>query len=149
MSARPQSDRLSIDHLLASPWFAVLERPRGSVQVTRTDRGFASAEEIERAHTEMEAVLDALERERRSILVDLRRAPSRNDPEFEQAMVAHRQRMFARFRRRAVLVRSAVGGLQVRRHARQDGHGDLEVFTDLEAALTALADAASSPPRKA
>lgn len=128
---------LSGDHgatLLASPFFDVVRRGR-LVQVARTERAFASAADIDRGHDELARVLDALPRARMGILVDLRLAPARNDPEFEKAMAMHRRRMFDGFARRAVLVKSAVGKLHVQRYARQDGDGELEVFTDPDAAL--------------
>jgi hypothetical protein len=120
--------------LLQSPWFHVTRR--GSVlEVARTDRGFETLGELDRAHFELFQVLDALPRARCSIVVDLRLAPPRNDPDFEQAMLRHRPRLFEGFARRAVVVRSAVGRLNVQRHAKTDGHDDLAVFTDLDAAF--------------
>ncbi len=120
--------------LLTSPFFEVVRYDR-VVRVARTERALESAVELDRAHDEVTRVLDTLPRSRMGILVDLRLAPARNDPEFEKAMAAHRTRMFSGFARRAVLVKSAVGKLHVQRHARQDGHDGLQVFTDPDAAL--------------
>lgn len=105
------------------------------VLVRRTAAHFDSAEDVERGHAELVQVLDGLPREQLALLVDLRQAPARNDPEFERLMQAYRPRIFARFARRAVLVKTAVGRLHVQRHARSDGHSDLGVFTDEQAAL--------------
>lgn len=124
--------------LYTSPFFEVLRRADRIVQVARTDRAFASVEELDRAHTEVVNILDALPRAELSILVDLRLAPGRNEADVEAAMAPHRLRLFEGFARRAVLVRSAVGRLQVRRHAMKDGHDDLRVFTEAPAALEYL-----------
>ncbi len=128
----------AVTRLCTNPWFELVRRDR-VVLLTRSDRTFDTAEELSQAHEEVIGVLDGLPRETLGILVDLRLAPSRNDPEFERAMLEYRPRLFGRFARRAVLVRSAVGKLHVQRHANQDGHRDLEVFTDLDEALTFVA----------
>jgi serine/threonine-protein kinase len=54
-------------------------------------------------------------------VVDMRKAPSRNDKDFEAAMQPLRHRMSARFSRISVLVSSAAGRLQVSRIDRHDG----------------------------
>jgi hypothetical protein len=55
------------------------------------------------------------------LMIDVREAPSRNDPQYEEAFKRHRPRIFGGFERRAVLVKSAVGLLQVNRLARAAG----------------------------
>ena len=55
------------------------------------------------------------------ILLDMRLAPGNNDPEFEQVMAGLRPRIDAGFLRIGVLVRSAVGALQLRRWVSSDG----------------------------
>lgn len=126
--------------LLTSPWFEVARHGR-VVEVRRTERGFETVGELDDAHLELIRTLDTQPRVRLGIVVDLRLAPARNDPDFERAMVRHRPRLFESFVRRAVVVRSAVGRLNVQRHARNDGQGDLAVFTDLGAALDYAAEA--------
>lgn len=116
--------------LLANPWFEVARTADRVVRIARTEQSFESASDLDRAHRELSAVLGRLPRERLGVLVDLRRAPARNDPEFERLMPEHRRRIFEGFARRAVLVKSAVGKLHVQRHARNDGYPDLTVFTD-------------------
>jgi len=124
MSAPSQPD------LLKSPFFEVGRSSDGFVCVTRTARAFESADELDAAHRELAAALDRLPRTRLGLLVDLRLAPARNDPEFERQMPEHRARLFEGFPRRAVLVQTAVGKLHVQRHAQSDGLRDLAVFTD-------------------
>jgi hypothetical protein len=118
--------------VLASPHFEV-RRAEQVAEVVRTEQPFATLAELERAHGQLEDVLDTMPRAKMALLVDLRRAPSRNDPEFERIMSKHRHLMFDGWKLRAIVVRSAVGKLQVQRYARDDGF-DVEVFTDVAAA---------------
>jgi hypothetical protein len=55
------------------------------------------------------------------MLYDSRAPVGRNDPEFEQAMASLRPRIDHQFVRIGVLVRSAVGALQMRRWVSSDG----------------------------
>jgi hypothetical protein len=55
------------------------------------------------------------------VVVDMRQAVPRNDPEFENAMQQLRQELQSRFRRLAVLIESAMGVLQVDRLTRIEG----------------------------
>ena len=75
-----------------------------------------------------------------SLLLDMRRAPPRTDDAFEAAINVHLNPILVRFRRRAVLVRSAVGVLQVNRVSKKMGatDDDTAVFRDDEAAAEAF-----------
>lgn len=128
----------SVENPAYEPWFAIDARADGVVVVTRSNVPFASIAEVERGYGAAVAHLESLERRGLSLLVDLRRAPSRNDPAFETAVAPHRRRMFSAFSKRGVVVRSLVGKMQIERHATEDGHS-LEVFVDFAAALRALA----------
>jgi hypothetical protein len=72
------------------------------------------------------------------LLNDQRLAPGRNDPEFEQALVRLRNRLYPLFRKRAVLVQSMVGKLQLTRLSKADGltrlvsQDEAEIFRYLE-----------------
>lgn len=67
------------------------------------------------------AALDSVGRTGRAMLFDTRAPMGRNDPAFDQAMASLRPRIDIGFLRVAVLVRSAVGMLQVRRFVSEDG----------------------------
>lgn len=99
------------------------------VRARRTDAGFDSLAEVARVHAEIAELLEGLPRRRRRLYLDLRDAPSRNDEAFERALAPLRQRMLAEWERVAIVTRSVVGGLQVRRHAREDGL-PVHVFSD-------------------
>lgn len=96
---------------------------------TRTTAVFPSLAQLEHSFGSGSAALERLERARYALFVDLRDARGSNDPAFEQAMVHARRRLMTGFARIGVLVKTASGALQVRRHAKEDGV-DLGVFTD-------------------
>jgi hypothetical protein len=83
-----------------------------------------------------------------ALLVDSRRAPMRNDPEFEERLATARARIVARFSRVAVLVSSALGKLQVARYGRED-QSSPRVFDDEAAARAFLASRPARPSRRA
>jgi hypothetical protein len=103
---------------------------------SRSSVGYASLEDIERESLEIERALQRAGKIR--LLVDLRAATPRNDPEFEQAIVKVRRKLFGGGQQVAVLVRTAMGALQVKRHVREDGFA-VEVFTNESMALAHLA----------
>lgn len=76
------------------------------------------------------------------LLLDMRDAPMRNDVEFERAMGNEVATLLAGFRRRAVLVKTAVGALQLHRAARslwgEDPDSQPEVFRDEAEAMQHL-----------
>jgi hypothetical protein len=107
------------------------------VRVTRSNEPFATIAELHESLRSLNAHLDSVRRASYRVLVDTRQAPSRNDPEFERAFAPHRAQMLAGFERRAVLVRSLAGKLQVQRHSREDAV-DNQVFTEEAKALAWL-----------
>ena len=74
--------------------------------------------------------------ERMRLLLDIRISVGRNDPKFEAALAEPRRELFHRFANTAVLVRSAVGRLQVARHIEDDGFSEkVRVFVDEDEAI--------------
>ena len=110
------------------------ERRGRVVVVRRSAKGFDTLQEVERVHARLAEAVEALPRSNLGFYLDLRRAPSRNDPGFEEAIAPHRARFLSGWSRAAVVVESAVGGLQIRRHAAEDGT-DVHVFDDPDRAL--------------
>ncbi|HEY0093505.1 MAG TPA: hypothetical protein VGB96_04240, partial [Archangium sp.] len=103
-------------------YFTVLVDERmGLVRTTRSDKPFTSMQELEAAFAGLIKALDDLGRARYALLCDIRAAPGRNDPEFEAVLQRVRLRWIGGFRKVGVLVQSAVGLLQVKRYAKQDG----------------------------
>ncbi len=108
------------------------------VRVTRTARPFANADDAGRTFGETAGQFPTLNRSEWKLLVDMRSAPGRNDPEFERAVGSLRNAMFDGFARTAMLVATAVGRLQVQRVSKENGGGMPQVFTDQTAALSYL-----------
>ena len=90
-------------------------------RIERSDIPFDSIDDVTRAWREVDAALRKTVRRGRSLLIDVRRAPARNDPAFETAVRSILPDIRRGYRRIGVLVRSAAGGLQVSRLARIDG----------------------------
>lgn len=112
-------------------------------RIDRSDVAFDSVEEVTRAWREVDAALQKTMRKGRSLLIDLRRAPARNDPGFENAVRAILPDIRRGYRRIGVLVRSAAGGLQVSRLARADGA--VEFISSSEADIIAYFQTPDTP----
>lgn len=103
-------------------YFTVLVDERmGIVRTIRNDKPFSSMQEVETCFEGLIKALDDLGRARYALLADIRAAPGRNDPQFEAALQRVRLKWIGGFRKVGVLVQSAVGLLQVKRYAKQDG----------------------------
>ena len=107
------------------------------LRCTHQDRDYPRAEDCAIAYEQVARVVDELGRHRYALLVDMRLSPMRNDPEYEKALAQARSRLLNGFRRIAVIVRTAVGLLQAKRHRREDA-SDFEVFHEEGAALAHL-----------
>ncbi|WP_437662406.1 hypothetical protein [Sorangium sp. So ce1182] len=90
-------------------------------RVTRSALPSESPAQFEERWMEVSRALDQAGRSGLSLLVDLRAAVGRNDPEFEAAMLRLRPVVMRGFRRVGILVRTTVGALQIHRHLREDG----------------------------
>lgn len=99
---------------------ALADERLGIVRTIRSDKAFASMQELEVSFEGLIKALDDLGRARYALLADIRAAPGRNDPQFEETLQRVRLRWIGGFRKVGVLVQSAVGLLQVKRYARQD-----------------------------
>jgi hypothetical protein len=111
-----------------------VEELRGLARVTRSALRATSIETIAGGFDQAIEALSRLDRSRFGLLIDLREAPGRNDAEFERAMASRRSELMRAFRSVAILVKTAVGELQVARIAREDG-SDAKVFGDEAKAL--------------
>jgi hypothetical protein len=124
--------------LLSTPQITLTsEADTRLVRYVRTNVPFPSLEEYERLHERIGGSLDQLGRKRHVLLVDMREATLNNDPAFERAAGRCRQLLVHDFRRLAVLVKTAVGALQIGRHIREDSL-DSPIFNDETAAVSYL-----------
>ncbi|MGK3961890.1 hypothetical protein WMF38_53405 [Sorangium sp. So ce118] len=90
-------------------------------RVTRSALPSESPAQFEERWMEVSRALDRTGRTGLCLLVDLRAAAGRNEPEFEAAMQRLKPIVMRGFRRVAILVRTTVGALQIHRHLREDG----------------------------
>nr|MCU0659250.1 hypothetical protein [Polyangiaceae bacterium] len=80
--------------LLETPWVRSEHDPeRRLVRYTRTALGFSTIIELEQSYGALILSTQQMDRTRLGLLVDLREAPPRNDPTFEQVMGVYRSRM--------------------------------------------------------
>jgi hypothetical protein len=128
----PSSARLI--ELYRNEFVTVVAEAEGPlVRMARTEVPFPSLEALEACYRVVLSALTRHGRVGRALLSDVRSAPGRNDPWFEDAMREIRPRLFEGFARTAVLVGTRVGALQLERLNKEGGH-DRPVSTD-EAAL--------------
>ena len=74
--------------------------------------------------------------EQMRLLLDIRISVGRNDPKFEAALAEPRRELFRQFGNTAVIVRTAVGRLQVARHIEDDGFAEkVRLFVDADESL--------------
>lgn len=110
----------------------------GVHRVARTSKPFADITECETAYGAVERALSSIPVGGK-LLLDIRDAPPRNDPEFEAIVKRVRDRIFGRFSKVAVLVKTAAGKLQVLR-MQQGQPGTVAVFDDEDRAFDHLLD---------
>jgi hypothetical protein len=113
-------------------------------QVVRFARTAAPIKDFQQAESEyLQALstLDTLDRSHYGLLIDVRESPLRNDPAFEDFMSRFRERIFSGFARSAVLIKTAVGELQMNRLKREgklSSGPERKIFRDEEEALLYL-----------
>jgi len=129
-----------LELLHTAHWLLTYEQPLHLVRATRSSVGFANVEEVEQSWEGFIAASKNLPRTNLRLLLDVREAPLRNDEAFEQALEKYRAEVFAGYEAIAVLVKTAVGMLQVTRINKMRG-GSRPIFTDEKAALAYLANA--------
>ena len=118
------------------------QRPGTSIiHVTRSAVAFTTVADVERHFGALATALEGLDRKRYDLLLDIRLAVGRNDPEFEHAIEPYRVRMQRGFRRIAVVLNSIAGQLQIKRLALKDGVV-VHTFPDEEIALEWLVQTA-------
>jgi hypothetical protein len=135
--------------LLVTPYATISwERERSFARFVRNERPYATIADIDADGFAVERALQKAGRIR--LLVDLRAVPPRNDPSFEFAIAKFRRKLLGGGQRVAIVVRTAIGALQVKRHMREDGF-PVDVFTHEHEAITCLEalplERTTPPPR--
>lgn len=123
-----------------------LDSESGVLYYVRTEVPYRSNADFVAMHVEIGRALDRIGRDGHTLLVDMRRATMNNDPAFERAAERARVFLLRGFSRVAVLVNTAVGSLQVKRHVREDGR-DIGVFSNEQEALDYLAGKIELPAK--
>jgi hypothetical protein len=125
--------------LLADPLLTVtVEEARGLVRYQRTREPLPSIDAMRTLHERMFDALGKLPLKQYKLLVDVREAPPRNDAAFESEVTRILNFTISKFAAHAVLVKSAVGLLQVQRLERQRNASGSAVFTNEADALRHL-----------
>lgn len=115
---------------LQTPYFIVHSDGAGFVvRIQRTGLDYPDIHTMERDMDAIVAVLDRLGRDRKAFCIDWREGPLRNDTPFEEALQRLMPRLLRGYRVVAIIVRSAVGALQVKRQLREANLSG-EVFQD-------------------
>ncbi len=105
--------------------------------VRRTANAYTSVNEVRTAFDPVRRIIETLDRANTSVLVDMRLAPPRDDPDFERAAGDQPKLLSRGFKRSAVLIRTAIGLLHVQRHMQRLGL-PMKVFNDEQQALDYL-----------
>ncbi len=124
--------------LHADEWVTLrFDEAAGLVRYERSDHAYGSIEDLERCHRDILAsarwVPSGV-----TLLIDIRRAPPRNDEAFETRVNKYLGGLLPRFTAVATLVKTAVGKLQTARLASERG-GIAHVYDDEAEALAFLA----------
>ncbi|WP_433926328.1 hypothetical protein AB3662_25735 [Sorangium cellulosum] len=131
----------------------ILQEDLALVRSTRSEVPYPSPDDFIRVHTEALKIYESLDRGNLGHLIDLRQPPMNNDPAFEAATMRTRSMLVQEFACVAILVRTAVGALQVNRLLREENNDNVFVFHDEEVAvgylrgeLRKLGRRSSTPP---
>jgi hypothetical protein len=114
------------------------------VRIARTAEPIRSLAEIDVVEDALERAAPKSERDKLGLLMDVREAPLRNDPEFEQTIAPRVARLGVGFARTAVLVRTAIGKLQVARQSRGATGSAIATFDDEKGAIAFVASVRDS-----
>jgi hypothetical protein len=136
---------MTIDVLVDDPLLRLsADRAARIFRYERSELPWPSLEVVHSLHDQLVKVVLGLPRGEYAILLDLRRAPPRNDAEYEAAIGGYVDTLVRHFKRHAILVRTAVGKLQVTRLERVAGRRAPRVFYDEAEALRHLGYLAGS-----
>jgi hypothetical protein len=137
--------------IFSNPYLVVLiDDVRGVLIVRRTKERFSTTEIIrETFSTALDKSLEFSTP--RALLMDFRDSPLRNDAAFDAAMMSLREKMIAfraRFERHAVLIKTAVGRLQLERIRRERSQDMGEIFHNEAEAFTYLTEPGRAAARR-
>lgn len=118
----PRSLAASLIEIHRDEYLSIFIEPAGKlVRLVRSRQAHPSAEAMKQSFQAAAAAIDRSGRTGRVLLLDMREAIGRNDPEFTEMMSRMRPLIETGFSRIGVLVRTQVGMLQIKRLAQEDG----------------------------
>lgn len=123
--------------LVNTHWVIESDAREQILTVRRTANAYATVNDVRTSFEEVRRIVEALDRPNFSVLVDMRLAPPRDDPEFERAAGDQPGLLSREFKRTAALMRTATGILHVQRNLNQLGL-PIKVFSDEQQALEYL-----------
>lgn len=136
--------------LLKNEYFELLvDEPQRTVRFRRSATPYPSIEVATHTFEAAIVAVRAIDPGSFVLLTDLREGPSRNDRDFERAILDVSTRLFAPFRARATIVRTAAGKLQIQRLSRERGDDRSEVFSTEADALRYLESILRNQPSRA
>ncbi len=109
----------------------------GFFRFVRLSKPYESVDAARQSYESMIGIMPAffVSHKAPRLLVDMRLAPARNDPAFEEMQRGYRQLLLKRFVRVATLLHSRAGLLHVQRYGREDGRPDAHGFQDERSAV--------------
>lgn len=99
-----------------------VDESRRIVKVKRTPEKFPSIESLEGVFADLTKAVKGVSKSEFGLLIDLRSGPFRNDEAFETTVRKHTADLVNGWRKAALLVKTAVGELQISRQARETGN---------------------------
>ncbi len=116
--------------------FVIVHYPAmGYVHFVRTETVFSSLVHIVNGVRDSERALTKVDASGGGILLDWRRSPMSTDAKIHSMVVTHCNALAAPFRRRAVVLATAVGQMQAARVIRTHSDITFEVFREMDAAI--------------
>jgi hypothetical protein len=106
---------------------------------------FGSVEQMSGAYEAQIAAFDQVNRVECALLVDLRLVPPRNDPAFEGVVARYQERLYAGFRKVAIVVKFEAGRLQLSRMMAPEDAPRFRAFLDEQAAVGYLLTRPADP----
>lgn len=132
--------------LFQNELLTVTREDGGVIRARRASIPIDSAARILEFAELFQLIVPLRERPRLRLLMDMRDAPMNNDPAREEQLQGPLRRIQEGFPKIAVLVRTAVGKLQINRIKRETD-GSVVVFDDEAAAIAFLCEEASVGPK--
>ena len=133
--------------LYRGPHFVLqLFQASGYVRLVRTSEPFASVAKAIEGLRDCHKSLEGLRLSELGILLDWRAGPMSTDAKLHQSVVTHTDAFASEFRRKAVLVSTPVGGMQIQRVSRVHSDAPPTLFNDEQEAIAYVTDAPSARP---